>query len=355
MRAFRALPAKVHEMAERGATDEITFYHHVFVNFDYEAAKLGPRGKRYLSIYACEIEESLVREAGYAEMPFHAPRWEVEAGSKYGTGAGFVALPSARLVQQMKAANLRAGQRIADPTMLAPDKNAWQLSGTVRPGSTLYGGVDFQGRQMVRPLEVSGGTGLTLDMQQREIEDVRDAFHFSLMNLAGRTGMTATEVIERNEEKLRLMAPHMGRVQEEFLAPKIQRRFAMLYRAGQIPPPPPEAAGHELRVSYISAAAMAQRSSEGAAVVRLLADLAPLTEIKPRVMERINADDLVEVLAAARGAPARVLASREQADAAAQARAKQQQQAEEMAMLGQGADIAQKLGVDAGQLMGQGG
>lgn len=347
---FKALPEPVQKMVEKGSTDKITFYHHVLINYDYKKGRLGPRGKRWKSVYACEIKRSLVRESGYSEMPFHAPRWEVEAGATYGTGPGFIALPSARLIQQIKAANVRSGQRVADPTLLAPDPNAMPISGVVRPGSTLYGGVNFQGQQLIRPLEVSGGTGLTLEMQQQEVEEVRDAFHFSLMNLAGRTGMTATEIIERQEEKLRLMAPHLGRVQEEFLAPKIERRFALLLRAGQLPPPPPEAAGAELRVVYTSAAAMAQRSSEGAAVVRLLQDLTPLAEIKPRVLDRLSEDDIVDVLGEARGAPARVLASREEADAKAQARAQQEQEMQQMAMAEQGAGIAQKLGVDGADI-----
>ena len=280
-----------------------------------------------------------MREAGYDEMPFFWPRWEVDTGQRYGRGPGMVALPDARRLNLMDAANLRAGQRASDPTLLAPERDAWPLNGVARPGEVIYGGGDARGNPPIRPLDTSSGTGLTLEMAERAVENIRDAFHWSLMNLAGRTGMTATEVIERAEERMRMMAPHMGRIQEEYLAPKIARRFFLLWRAGQIPPPPPDLAqgGVALEVEYPSAAAMAQKSSDGAAVVRILQDIGPLAELKPRLLDRISEDDMVEVLMDARGAPARILRSREDADAIAAQRAQAQQAAQAMEMAKSGA------------------
>ena len=334
------LPTKILEQAQKKVRDRTVYYHHVKLNLDLKTGRLGADGKRWLSIYACEIEDTLVRRAGYDEMPFMAPRWEVESGQTYGTGPGFVALASARLHHRMEEANLRAGQKAADPTLLAPDRDAMPLNGRIVPGRVIYGGVDMRGNALVRPLDNLGNTGLTLEMQERKVAEIRDVFHWTLMNLAGRTGMTATEVLQIQEEKMRLMAPHLGRVQEEYLAPKIRRRFALLWRAGQLPPPPEGSGGLPLEVEYTSAAAMAQKSADGANVTRLLADLAPLAQLKPRTMERINEDDLVEVLAEARGTPSRVLLSREEADQRSQARAEQEQAAQAMQMAQAGAGAA---------------
>ena len=342
------LSPKTVERAEKGQTGEADYWHHVLPNVDWRKGALGPRGKRWLSRYCAE--GLVIREGGYQDMPFYFPRWEVDTGQCYGRGPGMTALPDARGVNLLEDANMRAGQRAADPTLLAPDQDAWALNGVIRPGSVVYGGVNARGEPLVRPLDVLGGTGLTLEMAQAKIEQVRDAFHWSLLNLAGRTGMTATEIMERQEEKLRLMAPHLGRVQGEFLAPKISRRFGLLWSQGQIPPPPAELGreGVELTVTYLSAAAMAQRSAEGVAVRRLVADLAPLAEIKPRVMDRIDDDALVEALHLSLGAPAALLRSREAADALSEARAQQEQagQALQAAQVGGGVvrDLASAQG-----------
>lgn len=338
-----AVPARILEQADKEHRDKATYYHHVKRNMDWKRGQIGPGGKRWLSIYACEIEETLCRRAGYDEMPFLAPRWEVDSGQVYGTGPGFIALASTRVHHRMEEAILRAGQRAADPPLLMPDRDTWPVQGRFIPGSAIYGAVNAQGNPLVRPLETFQGTGLSLDMQQQKMSEIRDAFHWTLMNLAGRTGMTATEVAHIQEEKTRLMAPHMGRIQEEFLAPKIERRFAMLWRAGQLPAPPEEAKGVPLEVEYTSAAAVAQKSADGAAAVRLLADIGPLAAANPRYLDRIDPDATVEVLHEARGVPARMLRSREATDKIAEARAQQQQQMQMMQMAKEGAGMAKDV------------
>lgn len=331
-RLFRGrVPAPLLERAEKGSTDRFVFYHHVLRNDDWmPGRRLGARGKAWLSRYSTEVERAQLREAGYDEMPFHFPRWDVDTGQTYGLGPGYVALSSARIHGRMDDAVVRRAQMAADPTLLAPDRDAMTLNGVIRPGRIVYGGVDMQGRQMLRPLELSGAVGLTLQDREAKLQEVKDAFHFTLTQLVGRTGMTATEVATINEERLRLWAPHQGRVQAEYLAPKIERRFSMLWRAGQLPPPPEGLAGAALEVKYESAAEASQKAGQGTAAMRLLEDLAPLMQIDPRVADRLDTDGLIEVLAAARGAPGRMLRSREEAAALAEAR--QQQQNAMMAM-----------------------
>lgn len=351
-----ALPAKLQERLDKAPRERTTWFHHVVRNDGYRPGTLGRGGKPWRSVYVSETGEAVVSERGFDEMPFYVPRWHVETGRVCGRGPAFKALSGARKLELMTAANLRAGQRAGDPVILAPDRQAWPLSGRIRPGGIVYGGVDEQGRRMLQEFGAYTGTGLTLEMAQAAIEEIRDAFHWSLMQLAGRTGMTATEVIERQEEKLRLMAPHLGRVQSEYLAPKVARRFAMLWRAGQIPPPPPEIGGAEVRIEYTSAAAMAQRSAEGAAAVRLVQDLAPLAQIDPakaaRLSDRLDEDAFAEVLLEARGAPGRLLRPREEADARAQARA-EAAQAQQLAQLAQtGGGLARDL--SAAGLIGEG-
>lgn len=348
------LPAKVAELAAAGDQTRIVFYHHVLKNESWRRGMLGVKGKPWASRYVCEEGHTLVRERGYAEMPFFAPRWEVDTGRVYGTGPGYIALPSARAHQRMDEATLRTAQRQADPTILAPDRGDWPLNGRIRPGAVVYGAVNMRGEAMLRPLELNGGLSLTLQEKQQKLEEIRDAFHYTLMQLAGRTGMTATEVMAITEERQRLWAPHQGRVQEEFLAPKIQRRFSLLWRAGQLPPPPPEMAGAELQVEYQSAAAAAQRSVEGNAVIRLIQDIAPLVQIKPRLADRIDEDGLLEVLADARGVPARAVRSREAADAIAEARQQQQQAMQAMAMAQAGAGALKDAAGAAQALQPQG-
>lgn len=339
----RGLPARISEMLMSEPRSKIVFYQHVLKNDDWRPGALGPRGKRWVSRYVCEIDETLISEGGYEEMPFYFPRWEVESGFIYGFGPGSVALPAARAYAQMEAATLRAAQRAADPTLIATDKTDFPLSGRIKPGSVVYGGILTNGATALRELQITSQVNLTLEEKQAKLEEIKDAFNYTLMSLAGRTGMTATEVQTINEERMRLWAPHMGRIQEEYLAPKIARRFGLLWRAGQLPPPPPSLAGKALQVDYQSAAAMAQKAAEATAITRILADITPLAQVKPRLLDRLDDDGLFEALIEARGAPARIARSREEADKLEQARNQQQQITTAMQMAQAGSQTAKNL------------
>lgn len=355
-----ALPEKLTKMAEDGKTDDVVFYHHVLYNYDFERGRLGSRGKRWLSHYACEIEETLVRVSGYQEMPFYFPRWDVDSGMTYGTGPGFIALPSARTVNLMDAATVRAAQYAADPTRLVPDRNAVPLNGRFKPGSVVYGGVDMRGTKLVQQDNATGNIGLTEEEKRQKIEAVKEVFNYSVMGLHGRTGMTREETQIIEQARLRNWAPHADRIMEEYGARKLERRFSMLWRAGQLPPPPKEAEGLPLRVKYQSMATMAMKAREAAEVRDYIADLGALAQLSPRAAQRfddrIDHDAYAEVLHDARPSmPAKILDSRENADARAAERAQQEQQARQMQMLQAGAGAAKDAGAAIQSLMPQGG
>lgn len=345
------LPAKVVEDANAGQTGKHVYYHHVVPNDQFVPGMLGAKGKEWLSIYACEVEESLVRVSGYDDMPFYYPRWDVDSGFSYGTGPGFVALASARINHRMDDATIRAAQAAADPTKLAPDRDAIPLNGRFRPGSVVYGGVNVRGDPLVRNMEVAGNIGLTLEEKRSKVEAIKDAFYYSVMSLTGRTGVSDDENRVIEEAKLRNWAPHADRIMEEYAARKVERRYRLLLRAGQIPPVPegtPD--GTQLKVKYQSAAAMALKASGGAAVRQYLNDVAPMGQVSPRYWDRLNHDAVMETLHdASPGLPAEILLPRDQADALEEQRQQQAQMQQMMEMAKTGGGVAKDLASVAGQ------
>tara|TARA_R110000764_G_scaffold11553_1_gene34582 strand:+ start:15357 stop:16997 length:1641 start_codon:yes stop_codon:yes gene_type:complete len=345
----KMLPAKINEMADKGTSDDVTFYYHILPNDQFVKGKLGPRGKPWLAITASEEGRALVKVAGHEDMPAYYPRWDVDSGMTYGTGPGMIALPSARMVNLMDGATIRAAQQAADPTRLAPDRQAIPLNGTFRPGSVVYGAVNMQGNPLIRNLEQAGNIGLTIEEKRAKTEAVKEAFHYAVMSLTGRTGVTEEETRIQEEARLRNWAPNADRIMEEYAARKFERRFRLLWRAGQLRPPPPEAAGQPLRVRYQSAAAMALRAREGAAIRMFIGDLGPLAQMNPRYLDRLEPDAIAEALHdASPSLPARILRSREDADQIAQQRAEREQQAQQMQMAQDASGVAKDLGVTLG-------
>ncbi|NCW68329.1 MAG: hypothetical protein EBV86_07115, partial [Marivivens sp.] len=166
--------------------------------------------------------------------------------------------------------------------------------------------------------------------------------------------MTATEVLQRNEEKMRLLGPVLGRLQAELLQPLISRSFALLLRAGLLPAAPEELQGQDIDIEYVSPLAKAQKQTDLQSMLRGFEIMMQVAEIAP-VMDYLDDDKLVQYLVEVTGMPARVIRSsdevetlREERAAAQQAQAQMQQQMEMMQMLGQagpGLAKAQEAGI----------
>jgi hypothetical protein len=337
---FDTLPEQVQKLAERGDTQDLWFLHWVQPNDQFIDGRLGLAGKAYVSVYVSETGVAQVGEAGgNYEMPYYHPGWQGQAGEIYSRGMAHIALPSARKLELHERNFQRAAALAGNPPMGVADTRSLRAGGAIAPGRVIVGARSPSGQQLVGEILSYRGTPISKDAIDAAIDECRDAMHWSLMTLAGRTGMTATEIVERSEERLRMMAPFLGRLQDQFLLPKIERRFKMLMRTGQLPPPPPELRGQTVGVEYTSAAALAQRSAEGAATRRWAEDLALVAQIAPEVADTLDPDAFAAIQRQARGAPASVMRSAEEVAQIRQARAEAQQQAQmaEMAKMGAGA------------------
>jgi hypothetical protein len=317
--------------------------HCLTANDEYTDGQIGPNGFPYSDLYFM-LDEKHELQRGGRRYFFQTPR--LAGNGPYGYGLGQRALPDIRTLNAMDRSMLENAEMINHPPPLMPDRNALQLT-RPQPRKPIYGGMSMGGRPMVQYLETSGRISTTHEMMQARDEMVREGFFSSLLQLASRTGLAAVEFLSRDEEKMRRLGPLLVRQQREFLSPSVSQRFLMLWEAGQLPPPPPELAGRDLKIKYVSPMAHAQKSATAAASVRLVDSTIALAQIKPGAVDFIDEEDVIRSYQEGFGAPATNVRG---ADDVAAMRA-QRQQAEQMqqalAMGQQGADIANKLGIQA--------
>jgi hypothetical protein len=152
--------------------------------------------------------------------------------------------------------------------------------------------------------------------------------------------MTATEVLERNEEKLAILSPIVGREMTEKLNPTITRSFGIMLRRGAFRTPPPALRGQNLSIRYISTIAKAQQLYEANAIRNTIADLAPAAQIMPEVWDNINPDMLFDEIADLRGLPQRVRRTPDQIKAIRDTRSKTAQEETDKEDLMQGVGAA---------------
>jgi hypothetical protein len=180
-------------------------------------------------------------------------------------------------------------------------------------------------------------TDTRVDFGYQAMEDrrkrVKDAFYVDQLKLQqGGPTMTATEVLQRTEESMRLLGPMLGRMQSEFLRPLIDRVFRIIYDRGLIPVPPQSIQGRKIDVRYSSLIAKSQRVNEAQSILRVVQSAAPFLQIDPQVAQNFNGDNVIRLLAGVYGAPAEMLNTTKQVASMRQAQAQAQQQAQQMMM-----------------------
>jgi hypothetical protein len=127
---------------------------------------------------------------------------------------------------------------------------------------------------------------------------------FAMMINSNRRQMTATEVVERHEEKLVLLGPVLQRLNVELLNPLLEDVFEYALEGGLLPPPPAELEGVELEVEYVSLLAQAQQAVGASAIERAAGFAGNLSAVFPEITDVVDADNMLRNYFDIVGAPA---------------------------------------------------
>ncbi len=302
-----------------------------------DIAKQDPNDKRrYISQYVlCAEKEIEILVEYFREMPGVFPRWTKASGETYGRSPAMNSLPDAKTLNKMTETVLRGAQKTVDPPLQAPD------DGFIGPIDTRPAGISYYrsgSNDRIEPLfndaRIDFGYQAMNDRRQR----IREAFFVDQLQLGQGPQMTATEVMQRTEEKMRLLGPMLGRQQAEFLRPLVSRVYAIANRRGLISPAPEILEGRVLDVTYSSMIAKAQRVNEMQNIMQTMQMINPFVVADQSVLDNFNGDKAVRVIAKGFGYPQEILRDvaevqqirddRAEAQQAAIDQQQQQQQAE---------------------------
>jgi hypothetical protein len=185
---------------------------------------------------------------------------------------------------------------------------------------------------------------LTLDI--KEIERRIDSTFYADLFLAisSQDGqMTATEVVERHEEKLLVLGPVLERLQSELLSPVIDRTFAIMQRGDLLPPAPEELAGMELKVEFISMLAQAQKLVGIGSIDRFTAFVGSIAALNATVLDKVDLDQTIDEYGEILGVPPRIIVSDDKVAEVREGRAQQEQAAQAAAIAPVASGVAKDL------------
>ncbi len=299
----------------------------------------------FKSKYVLIDKKLTLSKMGFKEFPYAVPRWTKTSGEIYGRGPGMDMLSDIKMVNAMMFTTIKGAQMTVNPPLMVSDDG---VIGRVRltPGGLT---VVRPGEPPIRPLIVDA----RIDFGYQCVEDVRkrirSGFYVDQLQLNEGPQMTATEVNQRTEEKLRLMGPVLGRQHFEFLRPVIERVFGIMMRRGLVKPAPQQISGKKFDVKYSSLVARAQRMVDGDNLTRAVNVMAPFVQMDPGIMDNLDADKTLRYTMEIYGVPQKLLRNeREIKDVRAQRAQAQQKAMQQQQQLHQ-ADIVQKAGPTAVQ------
>jgi hypothetical protein len=272
----------------------VPIVHAIEPRSDRDPSKRDARNMEWASYYfeLSGNSDQVLREGGFKQFPAVVPRWAVAGGDIYGNSPGMEALGD---IKQLQHEQLRKAQGVdyqTNPPLQAPDslKN--------RDVERLPGGITFipAGGASAK-IETAFDVQLNLGELLADIQDVRERIRQSFFSdiflmLANSTNpqMTATEIAARQEEKMLMMGPVLDRINNELLLPLIESTFTHMAEMGALPAAPPELAGMDLNIEFISVLAQAQRAIGTNSVDRFVGSLGTVAQMKPDVLDKFDSD-----------------------------------------------------------------
>ena len=333
------LSEEAKKKVDKDPFDEIDILHAVYPRIEFNPAKKDKQNMEFESVYLEYKNGNELSVGGFVEFPFVVPRYLKASHEIYGRSPAMTALPDVKMLNEMSKTTIKAAQKQVDPPLLVPD------DGFLLPVRTVPGGLNFYRsgtRDRIEPLNIGANNPLGLNMEEQRRTAIRNVFYVDQLMLQQGPQMTATEVIQRNEEKMRLLGPVLGRLQSELLKPMIDRCFAILLRNNQFAQAPEFLSGQDIEIEYVSPLAKAQKGTELSSITRAIEILGSLANVAP-VFDYINFDALVKHVADLVGVPQKVLKLQSQVNAEREAQAAQAEQQQQMMQMQQAAEAGGKI------------
>jgi len=348
------LPTKVREALDKEPNKLQPLLHVVMPNDDRNPRLKDTTNKPFSSIHIWLPGKEILLEGGFDEFPFMVPRWSKVPGENYGRSQAMTVLPDIKMLQAMSKTVLKAAQKVTDPPLMVPD------DGFIGPLKTRPGGTNYfraGSRDRIEPLVTNGRVDIGIDMMNQRREQIMRAFFIDLTQLRESDRMTATEIIDRRENRFRLMSPMISRLQTELLVPLIQRVLSIKARNGQLPPAPQVISGAgtedvEVDIEFVSPAAVAQRATRLDNINRWLRVVLPVLELDPEAVVNIDTNQLVRVLGRLTNIPPQLMTAEEQAAAAREQMQQNQQGQQLVEQLRSGGEAVQSA-AEGGQALEQ--
>lgn len=299
----------------------------------------------YASVHVDCEGKRVVRESGYHERPFVAPRWSLIPNSCYAVGPMFDALPDIKTLNEFCKMEL-ANADIAVAGMWIAEDDGVLNPRTVKVGARKI--IVANSVDSMKALQTGADFSVSFTKREQLAASIRKILMADQLQPQDGPAMTATEVHVRVQLIRQLLGPVYGRLQAEYLQPLIERCFGLAFRAGLFEPPPQSLVNRPFTVVYLSPLAKSQKLEEVNAIEGTVASVGQAVAATGDVQlwDNIDMDEAARAVADGRGMPAKLVRSAEDVAELRRQRQEAQQAAQAQAMQQQVGMAAAEAGID---------
>lgn len=325
-------------------------------NKDYNEKSPFSQHKRFISVTYEVGSGQILRKSGIERFPFVVFEAQVNGEDTYPSNCpGIEALPDVKQLNDVLKSLAKASKKMYAPAYNTPRNMVTKQIDT--PNVMIPTGDDPAER--ITPVYVPNAAILDpLYNEKAELKQmIKEHFYNDLfaviLNTAER-GRTATEVNEVKEEKMVMLSPLLDQVHKG-LRKILEWEFHECIRVNILPQPPETLQGQNIEIEFVSTLAQAQKVRGIASIERFTTFTLNLAQtLDPTLAKKLKGDTIVENYADIANIPPEMLTPDDELQAMREAIAKQQEQAQQMAAMQQGAEMIKNVGgIDAfgGEMM----
>jgi len=292
-------PQKIKDLEADGNTEKLDV---LFV--------IVPRGNKIASVgqrmtqsrrpweygYILKDDATIIETGGYYEQIAFAPRWGKTSMSVWGFSPATLAMGDIKSANAARRLQLSMAEKMIDPPVFAEEMSILADLDMSSGGLNVVRRIDG-----IEVFNAQGSIPVSDHMITQLQDAIKDYFFTDQLQFPRPQGtpMSATEAQIRYEQLAKLMAPTLGRLQNDMLSPIVARGFKMLVRSGELDPPPESVveSGGDLDIEYLGSLARAQKTDRAAATERLVASVANISPVFPNAVDVIDDDAMVRELA----------------------------------------------------------
>lgn len=276
------------------------------------------------SVWIAYADKQEIWRSGFSEQSVFAARWRKTSWEVYGRGPGIHALADIKMMNEMKRNIIEATEKVLNPPLDVPHK---AYIGRIR---TAAKAINYRKpnrlNDRIEPLVTVGNLPITYELIDRVEAAIRSSFYNTQLQLAEGPNMTAFEVAQRQNEKLRLMAPMLGRIQAELFSPILGRVLRIMLRSNKLKAVPQilRERNPVFRPRYLSQLAQAQQSTDSDAIVTTMQIVGQLAQFDPNALAPFDMVESSKIVARAQGYPTEAMRSNQDTDNIQRTQAEQQ-------------------------------